>query len=119
MIENPRRRVRLFGVPQSADAYALRDYLQRSVVAFDWVELSSDTDQNAQLGFSDLKNVRLPMSNCRMADDYSHRPSAKSPIASGGFPNPASRNTTFRFMARGQLDCRQRFTLHPKGCAPW
>ncbi len=61
MSENKPRRVHLFGQPQSAEAYALRDYLQRSVVAFDWVELSSDTDCQTHLGVSDLKNLRLPV----------------------------------------------------------
>lgn len=56
-----RRRVRLFGQSNSAEAYALRDYLQRSVVAFDWIELSSDADCQAQLGFPELTNVRLPI----------------------------------------------------------
>lgn len=60
-MDNERRTVRLFGEPQSAEAYALRDYLQRSVVAFDWVELASDVDCQAQLGISDSKNVRLPV----------------------------------------------------------
>jgi hypothetical protein len=32
-----RRRVRLFGQPHAAEAYALRDYLHRSVAAFDWL----------------------------------------------------------------------------------
>src|SRR5258706_2786467 len=42
MADGERRRVRLFGQPQWAEAYALRDYLQRSVVAFDWVEIAYD-----------------------------------------------------------------------------
>jgi thioredoxin reductase (NADPH) len=49
MTNSEQRRVRLFGKPHSADAYTLRDYLQRSVVAFDWVELSSDADCQSQL----------------------------------------------------------------------
>jgi thioredoxin reductase (NADPH) len=61
MTTRERGRVRLFGPPQSAEAYALRDYLQRSVVAFDWIELSSDADCQTRLGLSELKNVRLPV----------------------------------------------------------
>jgi thioredoxin reductase (NADPH) len=61
MADGERRRVRLFGQPQSAEAYALRDYLQRSVVAFDWVELASDSDCQLHLGLPELKNVRLPV----------------------------------------------------------
>jgi hypothetical protein len=38
----------------------LRAYLQRSVVAFDWVELASDNDCQIRLGLPKLKNARLP-----------------------------------------------------------
>ena len=61
MTDNERRRVRLFGQPQSAEAYASRDYLQRSVVAFDWVELSSDEGCQTHLGLPELKNAHLPV----------------------------------------------------------
>ena len=37
-------RVRLFGQAQSAEAYQIRDLLTRSVVGFDWVELTCDED---------------------------------------------------------------------------
>jgi thioredoxin reductase (NADPH) len=36
--------LRLVGVAKSSAAYELRDSLQRSVVAFDWIELQSDAD---------------------------------------------------------------------------
>ncbi len=36
--------VRLFGKSNSAEAYKIRDFLNRSVVAFDWVELNSEQD---------------------------------------------------------------------------
>ena len=61
MADGERRRVRLFGQPHSAEAYALRDYLQRSVVAFDWFELASDNDCQLRLRLPKLKNVRLPV----------------------------------------------------------
>ena len=61
MADGERRRVRLFGQPQSAEAYALRDYLQRSVVAFDWVEIASDSDCQLRLGLPEIRNVRLPV----------------------------------------------------------
>jgi thioredoxin reductase (NADPH) len=59
--DNSRNRVRLYGQPHSADAYALRDYLQRSVVAFDWIEVTTDAECQALLGLGDLKNLRLPI----------------------------------------------------------
>jgi thioredoxin reductase (NADPH) len=54
-------RVRLIGLTQSSDAYKLRDFLQRSVVAFDWVELKDDTDCQRELCLSSLKNAKLPI----------------------------------------------------------
>lgn len=36
--------VRLYGKSNSAEAYKIRDFLNRSVVAFDWVELNSEAD---------------------------------------------------------------------------
>jgi thioredoxin reductase (NADPH) len=59
--EEKRRHVKLFGEPQSADAYAIRDYLQRSVVAFDWIEIESDADCRQHLGFPAVRDVRLPV----------------------------------------------------------
>src|SRR5260370_16998426 len=43
-------RVRLFGQAQADGAYELRDFLQRSVVAFDWIELHSDEDSKREPG---------------------------------------------------------------------
>ncbi|HYO80499.1 MAG TPA: hypothetical protein VES20_03790 [Bryobacteraceae bacterium] len=40
-------KVKLFGVRGSPAAYTLRDFLQRSVVAFDWVELTTDEEARA------------------------------------------------------------------------
>ena len=53
-------RVRLLGQAQSGGAYELRDFLQRSVVSFDWVELQSDDQCQRELGTS-LSGVRLPV----------------------------------------------------------
>jgi len=54
-------RVRLFGNRDSAEAWEIRDFLKRSVVEFDWVELVSDEDCRRELGLQDLQNVRLPV----------------------------------------------------------
>ena len=50
----PARRVRLFGAPGDAEAYRIRDFLARSVVAFDWVALASDQDCRRSLGLAGL-----------------------------------------------------------------
>ncbi|MEH2334393.1 NAD(P)/FAD-dependent oxidoreductase [Nostoc sp.] len=54
-------KVRLYGLPNSAEAYEIRDFLNRSVVEFDWIELTIDQDCNRELGFSALSDLRLPM----------------------------------------------------------
>lgn len=53
-------RVRLFGHRDSAEAWEIRDFLKRSVVEFDWVELVGDGGAR-ELGLSDLGNMRLPV----------------------------------------------------------
>lgn len=54
-------KVRLFGQTDSADAYAIRDFLMRSVVEFDWIELTCDDVCQRELGLAELANVRLPV----------------------------------------------------------
>ena len=55
------RVVRLLGHRDDAGAWAIRDFLKRSVVEFQWVELSTEEDCRRELGLSDLKNVNLPV----------------------------------------------------------
>jgi thioredoxin reductase (NADPH) len=55
------RKMRLYGQVNSPEAYALRDFLNRSVVEFDWVELTCDADCHNELGLPSLENVRLPV----------------------------------------------------------
>jgi thioredoxin reductase (NADPH) len=64
MTDNSRsqpRTVRLYGQPNSAEAYKIRDFLNRSVVEFDWVELTCDEDCHQQLGLATLADIRLPV----------------------------------------------------------
>ena len=55
------RIVRLLGHRDDATAWQIRDFLKRSVVAFAWVELSTDEDCRRELGLSDLKPIVLPV----------------------------------------------------------
>jgi thioredoxin reductase (NADPH) len=55
------KKVRLYGQPDSAAAYEIRDFLNRTVVEFDWVELKGDADCDRELKLSALSNVRLPV----------------------------------------------------------
>ena len=55
------RVVRLLGHRDDAGAWEIRDFLKRSVVEFEWIELSTEEDCRRELGLSDLKNVNLPV----------------------------------------------------------
>jgi thioredoxin reductase (NADPH) len=55
------RVVRLLGHRDDAGAWQIRDFLKRSVVEFQWIELSTEEDSCRELGLSDLKNVNLPV----------------------------------------------------------
>jgi thioredoxin reductase (NADPH) len=59
--EDSAPKVRLFGQAESAEAYAIRDFLMRSVVEFEWIELTCDDDCHEQLGLPEIANVRLPV----------------------------------------------------------
>src|ERR1700730_3915401 len=53
--------VRLLGHRDDTGAWEIRDFLKRSVVEFQWVELSTEEDFFRELGLSDLRNVNLPV----------------------------------------------------------
>lgn len=57
----PTGHVRLFGIRDSAEAWEIRDFLNRSVVAFDWIELQDDEQCQRELGRSLLGGKRLPV----------------------------------------------------------
>jgi thioredoxin reductase (NADPH) len=51
----------MFGLAGSAAAYTLRDFLQRSSVEFDWIELSSEDDARRLAGANGVGDPRLPI----------------------------------------------------------
>jgi len=53
--------VRLYGKRESPQAYAIRDYLQRSDVPFEWVELKDNEQARAELGLESVDDARLPI----------------------------------------------------------
>jgi len=58
--------VKIYGPPRSSDSYALRDFLQRSDVDFEFVPLASDEDARRKLGVEHLRDSRLPV--CEFPD---------------------------------------------------
>ena len=53
--------VQLFGTRGSAAAYAIRDFLHRSDVPFQWVELNSDDQARTEAAVSGCDDQRLPV----------------------------------------------------------
>lgn len=53
--------LRLYGQSNSAEAYNLRDFLNRSVVAFDWIEINSEEDLKKASSISRKNISKLPI----------------------------------------------------------
>src|SRR6266853_5073687 len=58
--------VKIFGRLGSATAYAIRDFLHRSDVPFEWVQLATDDQARSLAGVDHLQDSRLPV--CVFAD---------------------------------------------------
>lgn len=81
--------VRLYGKRGSPQAYAIRDFLQRSDVPFDWIELGSDEQARSVLGLESLDDSRLPI--CVFPDgSRMERPTVRQVTEKlGWFRNPS------------------------------
>ena len=53
--------IQLFGTRGSAEAFALRDFLHRCDVPFEWIELTSDEEARERAHVSGLQDERLPV----------------------------------------------------------
>ncbi len=53
--------IRIFGRIASSRGYQIRDFLHRSDIPFEWIELASDEDARSQAGVADLRDNRLPV----------------------------------------------------------
>ena len=60
MSEN-HHRIKLYGTRGSSAAYSVRDFLQRSDVPFQWIELTSDEQARAEANVSGLADDKLPV----------------------------------------------------------
>jgi thioredoxin reductase (NADPH) len=54
-------KVRLFGTRGSSEAYAIRDFLHRCDVQFEWIELSDDGRAQSEAHVDGLNDRRLPI----------------------------------------------------------
>src|ERR1700685_1696361 len=59
-------KVRIYGRMGSAVGYMIRDFLHRSDVPFEWIEVNTDEDARRLAGVSSLNDSRLPV--CVFAD---------------------------------------------------
>ena len=53
--------IKLYGTRGSTIAYGIRDFLQRSDVPFQWIELASDEQARAEAGVTGLADDKLPV----------------------------------------------------------
>jgi thioredoxin reductase (NADPH) len=53
--------VRLYGKRGCPAAYAIRDFLQRSDIPFEWIELRDDVQAHKELGLEGADDTRLPI----------------------------------------------------------
>jgi hypothetical protein len=58
------RVVRLLGHRDDAGAWQIPDFLKRSVVESQWIELSTEEDCRRELGLSDLNSALSPSPGC-------------------------------------------------------
>jgi thioredoxin reductase (NADPH) len=65
MAEQPQSKapplVKIYGRPGSAKAYAIRDFLYRCDVPFEWVQLTTDDQARAHVGVNSCDDPRLPV----------------------------------------------------------
>jgi len=81
--------VRLFGERGCPAAYAIRDFLHRSDIPFEWIELRDDEHARKELGIENVDDSRLPI--CIFGDGTRiERPSVRQITEKlGWFRNPS------------------------------
>jgi thioredoxin reductase (NADPH) len=60
-VTNQTQHVKVIGTAGSAAAYKIRDYLQRSDVPFEWIEVANDQQARTEAGIDNLQDPRLPV----------------------------------------------------------
>jgi thioredoxin reductase (NADPH) len=85
----PVSELRLLGTRGSPAAYSIRDFLQRSNVSFQWVELTTDEQARAEANVDGLSDARLPV--CMFPDGTRlERPTVRQVTEKlGWFLNPS------------------------------
>jgi thioredoxin reductase (NADPH) len=60
-MSQPEQKVLIFGTHGSSEAYAIRDFLHRCGISFQWIELTNDEQARMQSKVSGLNDNRLPV----------------------------------------------------------
>ena len=60
-MDNGQPTIRVFGTRGSAACYSIRDFLHRSDIPLQWVELTSDEQARSEAGVAGLSDPRLPV----------------------------------------------------------
>jgi len=60
-MSQPEHEVLIFGTHGSSEAYAIRDFLHRCGISFQWTELTNDEQARVQAKVSGLNDNRLPV----------------------------------------------------------
>ncbi len=61
MVDDASRCIKLYGRAGHREGYELREFLQRHVVLYEWIELDTDQDCLQRFGIADIGNVRFPV----------------------------------------------------------
>src|ERR1700738_2086205 len=99
------RVVRLLGHRDDAGAGQIRDFLKRSVVEFQWIELHTEENSCRELGLSDLKNVNLPVVELPDGTRLFGPLCGMLPTDSALSPSPSCGSTTSRSTVPVRLAC--------------
>ena len=115
-----KRKLRLMGTQASHGSYALRDFLHRSAVPFEWIELTTDEQARELAQVENLQDSRLPV--CIFPDGTRQDcPTIRQITEKLGWFRKRLRapNTISPFSARGLPASAPRSTAHPRDLEPY
>ena len=87
--DQAQRAIKIYGTRGSAACYSIRDFLHRSDVPFQWIDLASDKQARAEAQVSGLEDYRLPICGFPTGHALSAQRFVKSSRSSGWYKNPS------------------------------
>ena len=61
MMESAQPAIRIYGTRGSAACYSIRDFLHRSDIPFQWIDLTTDEQASTEARVSGIDDARLPI----------------------------------------------------------